>query len=265
MVFKALHMSLENRLMKDEEVINRIFQSGDVFDYKNEVFLIEKKLIDNRYIWMYCQYDNAKLYGEVIFDTRNDIKRKNTRNKNEVELRKQLFVSIDIEEQLIYISDINKKAALREYLFAELGTNIAIKNIYSSLAEFQKAVKFLKKVKFTQYKNIMNVGDNESIFMQQVNYLGLDMPEKITMKIEYKDVLLEHIIDGIQRIKQNKDRGLFEDIIIIGSDDNGIEHCFNFSSIIKSIDIDVTKRENDRYDEQEVELAFFNLLRRRNV
>ena len=176
--FKALHIIIEGHNSIYDDVEKIISFGKNKYEYNNEVFLIEKKIVDNRYLWMYCQYENSKLYGEIVLDTEIEKQHKNTRKKNEIELRKQLFLILDTESQLLYLSDITKKGAIKAYFTEELQADIIIKNLYSSLDEFQKSVKILKKLKFTQYRNISNTLDKESIFMQQANELGLDMPEK---------------------------------------------------------------------------------------
>lgn len=176
--FKALHIIIEGHNSIYDDVEKIISFGKNKYEYNNEVFLIEKKIVDNRYLWMYCQYDNSKLYGEIVLDTEKEKQHKNTRKKYEIELRKQLFLILDTESQLLYLSDITKKGAIKAYFTEELQADIIIKNLYSSLDEFQKSVKVLKKLKFTQYRNISNTLDKESIFMQQANELGLDMPEK---------------------------------------------------------------------------------------
>ena len=204
---------------------------------------------------------NSKLYGEIVLDTEKEKQHKNTRKKNEIELRKQLFLILDTESHLLYLSDIAKKGAIKTYFSEELQADIIIKNLYSSLDEFQKSVKILKKLKFTQYRNISNTLDKESIFMQQANELGLDMPEKIMMQIEYPNTFIGDLKNGIQILKKKKDQGYFNDIILIGEDDFGIEQSFDFTSVIKNIEIAVRKNEDDRYDENEVERSFFEKIR----
>lgn len=97
--------------------------------------------------------------------------------------------------------------------------------------------------------------------MQQANALGLDMPNKITMQIEYPNTLIGNVKNGIQILKQKREQGYFNDIILIGEDDSGIEQSFNFSSVIKNIEITAIKNEDDRYDKEEVERIFFEKIR----
>ena len=242
LIFKTLHMIVENKSITRDDISKLVFGAKNKYEHRNEVYLIERKYVENRYLWMYCQYDNSKLYGEVVLDTMKEKQHKNTRKKNEVELRKQLFVIIDSETHLVYISDIAKKGMIKEYLSEELQADVIIKNVYSSLDEFQDAI-------------------NESIFMQQVSELGLDMPEKITMQIEYPNTLIGSLRNGIQNIKQKREQGYFKDIVLIGVDDSGIEQSFDFSSVVKNIEILTRKNEDERYDNEEVERCFFEKIR----
>ena len=229
------------------------------FSKSNEDYLMREIL---RYIGRATSHENIRISPEVFSFTEDEEKQhKNTRKKYEIELRKQLFLILDTESQLLYLSDITKKGAIKAYFTEELQADIIIKNLYSSLDEFQKSVKVLKKLKFTQYRNISNTLDKESIFMQQANELGLDMPEKIMMQIEYPNTFVGNLKNGIQILKKKKDQGYFSDIILIGEDDFGIEQSFDFTSIIKNIEVAVRKNEDDRYDENEVERNFFEKIR----
>ena len=44
--------------------------------------------------------------------------------------------------------------------------------------------------------------------MQQTNILGLDLPDKITMQVEYTDTLIGKVKNGMQELKQKRDQGL---------------------------------------------------------
>lgn len=255
--FKTLQMIIDGHSSLYDDIKSIVQYGSNKYYYNKEVYLINKIIINNRYLWMYCQYNNSKLYGDVVFDTENEKQLKNKRRKNEIELRKQLFCAFDIDSQILYINDYTKKGIIKSYVSDTLQKEAIIKNIYSSLEEFQEGVKFLKKVKFTQYRNVVNTLDKKSIFTQQTNILGLDLPDKITMQVEYTDTLIGKVKNGMQELKQKRDQGLFTDIIVIGEDDFGIEQSFDFRSVIKNIEINVNKNEDDRYNDKEVEDRFF--------
>lgn len=126
LIFKTLHMIIENTTITKDDISKLVSNAKNKYEHRNEVNLIERKYVENRYLWMYCQYDNSKLYGEVVLDTEKEKQHKNTRKKNEVELRKQLFVIIDSETHLVYISDIAKKGVVKEYLSEELQADVII-------------------------------------------------------------------------------------------------------------------------------------------
>lgn len=260
MKFKTLHMIIDGYNLLYNDIKKIVNHGSNKYEYHKEVYLLKKDIIDNRYLWIYCQYDNAKLYGEVVLDTEKEEQLKNTRRKNQIELRKQLFVVFDINTQILYINDYTKKGFIKAYIADVLQTKVIIKNIYASLEEFQSAVKLLKRVKFTQYRNVINSLDNESIFMQQTNSLGLDLPEKITMQIEYSNTLMGTVKNGMQTLKQKLNQGFFSDIIVIGEDEFGIEQSFDFRSIIKNIEVTAIKNEDDRYDDVEIKSKIFEKL-----
>lgn len=79
--------------------------------YRKGKFLysIEQTLINDRYYWMYFQYDNENLYTDTVVDTLDNSAKNNPRPKNQVEMRYQLFACYDLERHLLYLSDYSKK------------------------------------------------------------------------------------------------------------------------------------------------------------
>lgn len=265
MRFKTFQLIIDGHNPKDKELNDVILYGKDKHEQRKEIYLIDRKMIDNKYLWMYCQHDDAKLYGDIVFDTEKEKKHKNTRKRNEIELRKQLFVVYDIDAKLLFLNDMTKKSFVKEYIADALQVDVGVKNIYASLEEFQESVKSLTRLKFTQIYNIQNTIDEQSLFVKQVNELGLDMPDRMMMQIDYPNTPIGMIRAGLQNIKRKRDAGYFKDIILVGLDDLGVEQSFDFSSIIKNLDISVLKKENERYDEQEVERALLFELRKQNV
>ena len=64
------------------------------------------------------------------------------------------------------------------------------------------------------------------------------------------------IIDIFSRHKDE-----FENVIIIGSDDAGVEHTFDFSSVLKHLIIFPSKDENEHFDPAEVRNLLLRELR----
>ena len=100
-----------------------------------------------------------------------------------------------------------------------------------------------------------------SIFEQTANIYGFDAPQRMYMKLDYNSTPIKKMKDFINKLKSKRDIGEFEDIIIVGEDDNGIEHSFDFSSIIKSISIEPSKNENGQYFAKDVKKHLLSEIR----
>ena len=84
-------------------------------------------------------------------------------------------------------------------------------------------------------------------------------PSKVQLKISYGDIPVHGggraLIDRVYRHREE-----FEDVIVIGCDDCGIEQTFDFSSVLKHLVIQPTKDENEHFNPTEVrDLLLSNL------
>ena len=55
-----------------------------------------------------------------------------------------------------------------------------------------------------------------------------------------------------------RESGEFEDVIVVGMDDNGLESTFNFSTLISSVEINVIKDDDYRYEPSIVKTLLVN-------
>lgn len=163
MQFKTCQLIIETPNKIEDDMNTVVTLGNSKMIYNNEIYYIIKKIVKKKYLWLYCQYDNAKLYGDIVVDTKNEKEHKNTRKKTNIELRQQLFVVYDFDSHVLYLNNINKKNFVKKYIAEILQVEVTIKNIYASLIEFQNSIKALKKLKFTQYYNIMNAGKKNTI------------------------------------------------------------------------------------------------------
>ena len=89
---------------------------------------------------------------------------------------------------------------------------------------------------------------------------GQDLPSKIQLKIAYGDIPVHgggrQIIDIFSRHKNE-----FDNVVVIGCDDEGVEHTFDFSSVLKHITISPPKDENEHFDPTEVRALLLRELR----
>lgn len=77
------------------------------------------------------------------------------------------------------------------------------------------------------------------------------MPSKLQLKISYGDLPIHGGGKGlVDRICRHREE--FEDVVIIGCDESGIEQTFDFSSVLKHFLIQPTKDENEHFEPDEV-------------
>lgn len=59
----------------------------------------------------------------------------------------------------------------------------------------------------------------------------------------------------------SRHRNEFDTVVVIGCDDDGVEHTFDFSSVLKHIAISPSKDENEHFDPTEVRALLLHELR----
>lgn len=228
------------------------------------LYNVEQELIGNRFYWMYFQYDNAKLYSDKVIDTEDNSVKENPRPKSQVEPRLQLFACYDLDSYILYVSDYSKKATITDYISEMLGKNAQTKNVLRSIDDFLDVVTQLKSVCFMQKRNLFTAKD-DSIFKKQANLYGLDLPEKSKIRLDYGVTPIGAAKNALRDWKIKRDSGEFEDVIVVGMDDNGFESTFNFSTLVSSVEINVNKDENYRYEPSSVKILLVNQLGGQNA
>lgn len=123
--------------------------------------------------------------------------------------------------------------------------------------DFCKNIKAIRGFQYTQVDNVFSRGG--TLFSQVGNIWGQDLPSKVQLKISYGDIPVHGggraLIDRVYRHREE-----FEDVIVIGCDDCGIEQTFDFSSVLKHLVIQPTKDENEHFNPTEVrDLLLSNL------
>lgn len=215
---------------------------------QKNLYVIDTSIIDDRFFWLACDYDDAASFRDYVVNQTTGEKEPNPRNKSQVEPRKQFFACYDTERHLLYINDFTRRPTLTYYLSDAIQKNFVVNNVYTSVDEFCERIKYIRGFKYTQVHNLFS--QNGDVFRQVSDIWGLDAPERIQMKITYGDIPVHKGRGLIERFHRNKSQ--FEDVIIIGCDDAGVEETFDFSSVIKRIEISPTKDENQHYDPQEI-------------
>ena len=230
-----------------------------IYRKNSYLFSVEHSFITPRFYWLYFSYDNENLYSEVVYDTDADCERNNPRPKNQIELRNQLFACYDLEENLFYVSDYSKKKTVTDYIGDMLSCNVISKNIITSLDEFINTVNSIKSITLTQRRNIHTLSDG-STFQKMANIYGLDLPERARLKLDYGATPVGNLRSALQNFRMKRDADQYEDILVVGLDDLGLEQSFNFSTLVQRIDICSLKDENERFDPEIIKALFLQQL-----
>lgn len=249
-----------NDQFPDISTFKRLQQVGRVLYPKGAyLYNVEQELIADRFYWMYFQYDNAKLYSDKVIDTEDNSVKENPRPKSQVEPRLQLFACYDLESHILYVSDYNKKATITDYISEMMQVSAHTKNVLRSVEDFLNVVTQLKSVCFTQ-KRTLFTSTEDSIFKKQANLYGLDLPEKSKIRLDYGATPIGTVKNALRDWKMKRESGEFDDVIVVGVDDQGFESTFNFSTLVSSVEINVIKDDDYRFEPSIVKMLLVNQL-----
>ena len=227
-------------------------------DGQKNLYVIDTCIIDERFFWLACDYDDAVSFRDYVVNQDTGELEPNPRNKSQVEPRQQFFACYDTHTHFLYINDLTRRKTLKDYLSYALQKEFEINNVYASVDEFCNHIKSIRGFRYTQVRNLFS--QNGDIFNQVSDLWGLDTTERIQMKITYGDIPVHTGRALIDRF--HRDKNQFEDVIIIGCDDAGVEQTFDFSSVIKRVEIFPRKDENEHYDPPEIQQLLLAELRK---
>lgn len=226
--------------------------------YGKYYYTIHSEIVDHRFLWISVDYDDALSFRSYVVDLRDGSRQDNPRQKTQIEPRQQFFACYDTDTKYLYLSDINRRSFLNQYLSESLGKGIQIINVYSSVDEFCQRIRTIREFKFSQVDNLL-ARTSGSLFTEVGNVMGLDIPESLQIKIGYNNLPVHQARPLIDRLMRERDQ--FESVVVIGCDDNDVEHSFDFSSILKSIPISAVKDENEHFDPEEIKRELLKYLR----
>ena len=190
------------------------------------------EIVDDQYFWMSADYDDAARFRDYVINQDTGEKEPNPRSKEQIEPRQQFFACYDCKEHILYLNDLTRRSFLQNYLGEALDLQFHINHIYASVDEFCKKIKTIRGFQYTQVANLFT--DTNDLFTRIGTIYGQDLPTKLQLKVSYGDIPVHgggrRIVDLLHRYKNE-----FEDVIIIGGDDEGVEHTFDFSSVLKAI------------------------------
>jgi len=209
--------------------------------FDQELHQIERDIIDERFYWFYSNYGKAMPHRDIVVDTQSLEESENPRTSQQVEPNKQLFAIYDKDSTLFYISNIQKKSLLEEYLKGHTDEEVIIKNVYKNISEFIDEISSLESIKFTGSRDLLNrEGD---LFQQLRDIFGYGEPEEFSIEAKYRTSMTDVIKREIMRLAgyQGSNKQDIKTLVCIGKNERGFERVFNTNSFINKIPIPLQK------------------------
>lgn len=203
----------------------------------NKIVISKKHIQEDRFVTIYFNEGSEFPYSETVINSTDPSleEENNPRPPEKIEMDKQSFVLLDVKEQKIYITLIQRKA-VSQRLERELNKLIYIKPIISE-EEFVKNMKSIKKISFSVTKNLFNKAEEALSHVLTKDVDGFEA-EKATLELKYKKNSMSQIIkEKIQSLLKHKNE--FEDLVITGRNEENFESVFNLKGIVTKIGIKV--------------------------
>jgi len=257
--FSTMHFVVEENA-PTVGILKPVFIEKEDKDNENDiVHIIEKENIDDKYFWLYAKYGKAYPHSPTVFNTKKEKEEENPRTTNQIETNDQLFVLYNINSHTLFISNVQKKSWLQNYLKKKLERDVIIKNFYKNKNEFMGIIKSIEKVKFVAKRNLFTSSDNSElmkIFPSPKDIFGLGEPEECSLEAKFKKVKLTPAFEAAFTKMQDWVKNYEADsLLCVGYDDKNMETVFNMGSFIQKINIDTQKDEQGLFNPENVQKA----------
>ena len=212
---------------------------------------IHTELTDD-YFWFYSNYGHRNPRPKQVINITNGLAHENLRTAEEVEPTGQLFALYSFNNNILYISNAQRKGIIVDFLKDKLNIdNLIIKNIYVDRDAFVNKLNSLDKIRFTSRERNLFSGVNSIGGALKDNY-GMEEPEKFTVYAEYKIPMSERLKNTISILNEHKKLGNIQNLVIIGRDDQGIEQVFNEEAFTQRVVVSVPENDEGLYDPEQV-------------
>ncbi len=220
---------------------------------------VKAEILEERFFWVSCDYGETTIFYDKVINQGTKQTENNPRSRQQIEPNRQLFACYDCYRHKLYLNNRKQSNILLAYLRDSTNEEFEISHVYASVDEFCNRIKTLHEFRYTQVDNLFR--SDGDLFSKVGDLYGRDLPSKIQLKISYMNIPVHDgggkaIIDLLYRHKDE-----FKNVVIIGNDDNGIEHTFDFDSLIKNIQILPNEDDGGRFDSEEVKRLLLGAIR----
>ena len=209
-------------------------------EHKNGLYHIE--VYKSEYnIFLIIESGSLEPRDLTVTDYYTKNKRDNPRLKTEIEFLKQFFVLFDLDNNLLYFSDVRHRNLLEKILKDTTGLEFNIKGFYEDKEEFFKILSSVDEIQFTSKVDIFSTLSQKREALYDL--FETDGLEDITLNVKLSSMKINKIKTFLRRIVKESDNHQLSGILIRGNDEAGFEHVFNRGTFIKKISINVEKQQ----------------------
>ena len=255
--FSTFYMLVDGDIPSAED-LNPVFATPeDEYFGKDTQYLISKKILDDKYYWLFARYGKSFPYSSTVYNTDNQVEEDNPRRTYQIEPHNQLFALYSINSQILYLSNLKKKSWLEEYLKARLERNVVIRTFYKSADDFIKQIKSVGTVKFGIKKDMFSQKAGVmDIVPHPKDFWGFDMPERFLLETHFSHAkLTDRFIAQFKEMVGRKNNNELESLVCIGYNEENIATIYNVDNFIQKVSVDARKNNEGLYDPDTVQQA----------
>ena len=211
-------------------------------DLKHEKGLYHLEVDKNEhYVFLVIESGKLEPRDTTVTDYYTNQKRENPKSETELEFLKQFFVLFDLDNNLLYFSDVRHRNLLEKILKDTIGVEFSIKGLYEDKEEFFKILSSVDEIQFTSKDDIFSTLSQKRGALYDL--FETDGLEDLTLNVKLSSMKINKIKTFLRRILKESENHQLSSILIRGNDDAGFEHVFNRDTFIKKISINVEKQQ----------------------
>ncbi|MCP9016590.1 hypothetical protein NML69_01155 [Streptococcus sp. CF8-6] len=211
-------------------------------DLKHEKGLYHIEVDKNKhYVFIVIESGKLEPRDTTVTDYYTNQKRENPKSETELEFLKQFFVLFDLDNNLLYFSDVRHRNLLEKILKDTTEVEFSIKGFYEDKEEFLKILSSVDEIQFTSKDDIFSTLSQKREALYDL--FETDGLKDITLNVKLSSMKINNIKAFLRKIVKESENHQLSGILIRGNDDAGFEHVFNRGTFIKKISINVEKQQ----------------------
>ena len=222
--------------------ILKTFDKLNPCNLKYEKGLYHLEVDENtHYVFIVIESGKLEPRDTTVTDYYTNQKRENPKSETELEFLKQFFVLFDLDNNLLYFSDVRHRNLLEKILKDTTEVEFSIKGFYEDKEEFLKILSSVDEIQFTSKDDIFSTLSQKREALYDL--FETDGLEDITLNVKLSSMKINKIKAFLRKIVKESENHQLSGILIRGNDDAGFEHVFNRGTFIKKISINVEKQQ----------------------